>query len=146
MPARHALPTPSATPPTAESPPGERKKKTNLIKSSHRLISTANLQLKESRLIPLTVGRRARHAALLRIAPGPGPAKDVLALLLGEVLARIDGHVDGVLVGARAALEPVAARVHPGEDEQVGAVGADFMLKERMLVHLREVIGKEWGG
>jgi hypothetical protein len=31
-----------------------------------------------------------------------------------------------VLVGAGAALEPVAARVHPREDEQVRAVGADW--------------------
>ncbi|SPQ19109.1 d1704442-2290-4f81-b4e6-c9db1c72879a [Thermothielavioides terrestris] len=126
----HTLP-PSAIGPASRDDIADRRggnENANLIKRGHRLISTADLHLEEGGLDAAAVGGRALHAALLRVVPGARPAEDVLLLAAREVLARVDGHVDRVLVRARAALEPVAAataRVHAREDQQVGAVRAD---------------------
>lgn len=59
------------------------------------------------------------------IVPCAWTTKHVFLLLAREVLAGVDGLVDGVFVRAGSALEPVATRVRSGEDEEVGAEWAD---------------------
>lgn len=76
---------PSATAATKSSWTGE----THFVERSHGLVCTPNLHLEESRLVPVAVGPGALHAALLRIIPGAGTAKDILLLLAREVLARV---------------------------------------------------------
>lgn len=96
-----------------------------LVERRHRLISTANLNLEEGCLVSVACSAVTLDLALLCIVPCAWTTKHVFLLLAWEVLARIDGLVDGVLVRAGSALEPVATRVRSREDEQVGAEGAD---------------------
>lgn len=100
-------------------------KETHPVESSHGLISTADLDLEEGGLAAVAGTRGALDPGLLGIVPGLRPAEYVFPLLAGEILAREDGLGDGVLVGTCSALEPVVSCVHPGEDQEVGAIWAD---------------------
>jgi len=92
----------------------------------HRLVGAADLDTEVGGLAAVAVGRWTLDRLFLCIVPCLGPAKHVLLFLAREVLARVDGLLDGVLVRAGAALDSVAARLHAGEDEEVGAVRADY--------------------
>ncbi|KAF7548763.1 hypothetical protein G7046_g8560 [Stylonectria norvegica] len=96
-----------------------------LIETRHRLISTANLNLEESRLIAIAAPSRALHLALLGVVPGARPAEDVLALDALVKPPREDGLRDVVLEGAGAALESVRPRVSQRDGEDVGAMRTD---------------------
>lgn len=96
-----------------------------LVETRHGLVGTADLHLEEGSLVAVAAFGRALHAALLRVVPGAGPAKDVLLLNPLVDAAREDGLGDLVLEGAGAALEAVGSRVGQGHGEDVGAMGAD---------------------
>lgn len=100
-----------------------------LEESRHGLISTADLDLEEGGLGAVAGAGGARNGSLSGVVPDSGAAEDVFSLLADKVLAREDGLGDGVLVGACAALEAVVTRFHAGEDEEVCAVGADYIHK-----------------
>lgn len=100
-----------------------------LVKSRHRLIRTTNLHLEERGLIAIAAAPWTLYAALLCIVPGAWSSKHVFFLLVGEILARVDGPINGVLIGAGSALQSVVAGVHPGEDEEVGTIGTDCDFK-----------------
>jgi hypothetical protein len=53
---------------------------TNLVETCHRLISTANLDLKECSLIAITAFSRTLNLSLLSIVPRSGATKDILTL------------------------------------------------------------------
>ena len=99
----------------------------------HGLVRAADLDLVKGRLLPVAALGGALHAALLRVLPALGPAKDVVLLLVLKAPAREYGLGDGVLVGARAALEAVGALGGEGDGEDVGAVRADW----RIVVSVR---------
>ena len=96
-----------------------------LVERRHGLISTTNLNLEECRLVAVASSAVTLDLALLCIVPCAWTAKHVFLFLAREVLAGVDGFVDGMLVRAGSALEPVATCVRSGEDEEVGAKRAD---------------------
>lgn len=96
-----------------------------LVKRRHGLVGTANLHLEEGRLVAVAALGRALHAALLRIVPGAGAAKDVLLFLALVDAPREDGLGDCVLKGTGAAFEAVGALRRQGDGEDVCAVRAD---------------------
>lgn len=96
-----------------------------LVERRHRFISTTNLNLEEGCLVAITSSAVTLDLALLCIVPSAWTTKHVFLLLAREVLAGVDGLVDGVFVRTGSALEPVATRVRSGEDEEVGAEWAD---------------------
>ena len=103
-------------------------RQTYLEEAGHGLVGTADLHLEEGGLVAVAALGGALGLALLRVVPGARPAEDVLLLLAVEVAAREERLVaDGVLVGAGAALEPVAARVRGRDGQDVGALRADCL-------------------
>lgn len=96
-----------------------------LVERRHRFISTTNLNLEEGCLVAIASSAVTLDLALLCIVPSAWTTKHVFLLLAREVLAGVDGLVDGVFVRTGSALEPVATRVRSGEDEEVGAEWAD---------------------
>jgi len=94
------------------------------------LVGAADLDLEIGGLGTAALGHRAVGTRLGGVFPRIGAAEDVVPLAAREALAREDGRLDGVLVRAGPALEPVAARLHAREDEEVRAVGADFLSDE----------------
>jgi len=92
------------------------------------LVGAADLDLEVGGLGTAALGHRTVGARLGGVLPGIGTAKDVVPLAAREALAREDGRLDGVLVRAGPALEPVAARLHAREDEEVRTVRADFFI------------------
>lgn len=99
---------------------------TYLQESRHRLIGAADLYLEEGSLSALAALGRALRLCLVRIVPGLGTSKDVVALLFGEGSARVEGLGDGEFVGTGSALEAVLAVVHDRDGQEVGAIGADW--------------------
>ena len=100
--------------------------KTCLVEGRHRLICTSNLNLEEGGLVAVAVGIRTLDTLFLCIVPGARASKDVFLFLARKGLPGVHGLGDGVLVRARPALDSVASRVHPREDQEVGAVRADW--------------------
>lgn len=98
---------------------------------SHRLISTTNLDLEEGGLLAVAAVLGTLCARLVGIVPLARSAKDVLTLLALKVAARVDWLGDGVLKGAGSALEAIAHAGVGGDGEDVGAVGADWVLLSR---------------
>lgn len=96
-----------------------------LVETRHRLISTANLHLKEGGLVAIAALGGALHAALLRIVPGARSAKDVLLLDPLVHAPREDGFRDVMFKGTCAAFETVGARGRQRHGEDVGTMRAD---------------------
>lgn len=95
---------------------------TYLEERGHGLIGAADLDLEVGSLGAVTALGRALGLGLVGVVPRLWPAKDVVALLLGECAARVDGIGDGMLVGAGSALEAVLAVVHYRDGQEIGAV------------------------
>lgn len=96
-----------------------------LEEARHGLVGAADLDLEKGSLVAIAALGWALGAALLRIVPGARPAEDVLLLDALVGAAREDGRVNGVLEGARPALEAVGAFRRQRHGQDVGAVGAD---------------------
>ena len=110
------------------------KEKTNLVEIRHRFIGAANLDLEVGSLLPSAVAIWTQDRGLGRVLELIVSAKDVLFFLVDKDFAREDGLIDRVLVRASPALEPVAANVHLGEDQKVGAEWADCKKLDTFLV------------
>jgi len=139
------LPTPTYTPTAAENqrnpPPTPIHHQSILTppitarhaleEARHRLVSTPDLHLEESRLLAVASLGGTLRARFLRVVPGSRPAEDVLSLLALEDAAGEDGFGDGVLVGAGSAPEAVFF-VRQEDDEDVCAVRADWRPDSQM--------------
>lgn len=86
----------------------------------------------------------------MRIIPRSGTTKDVLLLLALEYASRVDGFGNGMFEGAGAAFEAVGALVCEGDGEDVGALGADYVLDKESVggfwrqVHLGGTYRAAW--
>jgi hypothetical protein len=80
---------------------------TYLVKTSHRLISTPNLHLKECCFFSIASLLRTLHLCFLCIVPSSRSAKDIFSLLPREMLALVVLLLQYVLVGTGLAFEAV---------------------------------------
>ena len=106
-------------------PPPLPTRFSHLEETRHGFVRAPDLDLEEGSLVPVAALGGALLLGLLRVVPGARSAEDVLALTPDVVAPRVDGAVYGVLVGAGAALEPVASRLDGRDGKDVGAVRAD---------------------
>jgi hypothetical protein len=115
---------------------GESRSKSHLVESSHRLIGTPNLHLKECRSLPVTAFLRTLHLCLVCIIPSSRPAEHVLSLFPCEGLALVISFLEDVLVGASLTFESIYSFVRVSfsrscrsscrNGEDIAAGGADW--------------------
>lgn len=79
----------------------------NLIKTSHRLISTTNLHLKESCLFSITTFLGTLHLSFISIIPSPGSSKYVLSFFAHKSFALIILFRDDILIGTGLTFQSV---------------------------------------
>lgn len=87
------------------------------------------MNLEEGSLGAVAALGRALGLGLIGVVPGLGASEDIVALLLWESPARVEGVGDGELVGTGSAFEAVLAIVHDRNGQEIGAVRADYRQK-----------------
>jgi len=116
--------------------PSESRTESHLVESSHRLISTSNLHLKECSCLSVASFLRTLHLCLVCIIPSSGSTEHIFFLFSCEGLAFVVPFLEDVLVGTSLTFESIygfmrvtlsrRCRSSRGNGEDIAAGGADW--------------------
>lgn len=120
---------------------------THLVETRHRLISTANLDLKESGLVSITALLRTLDGGLVGIVPGAGATEHVFSLFARELSPAEHGCRYQVLIGTGSAFEAIAPALGAGTDSQdIRTMGADcsyWLVGQMCMLRTEESLTEE---